>query len=417
MHAHIALGDYHFNNGENAKAKRYYVDAKKIQDKLDRIEPKERTRLLYRITWAAYRSADSRLVINSAFELLNPEKHYSNIKIKELITSDSIELLSHALFEKNDINLTERTLSRNSLKSVMSRVSLSLMQRYASVELDNEVSEIGQFTLNKDSLDATSPEVMWLTALSLKRQNLKEEYIAQLKNIVNIASEKSLWRIRNQSNIAAVKELEKVSKKATERLAKHFYKYAMTHNSPSAYRNSAEYFTILNSENDKSSKSLLKIANAYFLANDLNKAVETYDKIAHDPSADVGDSKLALYLKVVTLEKHWRLSITQQSKSETNKILRNLAQSTNQYANRYPNSDNQKELLKLLASTYQDNRDFAKALNVWDRILLSKPSKLTRASAIRGITLANIKIAPVDTIIEKTQNFIDLENWKNLPSH
>ena len=26
----------------------------------------------------------------------------------------------------------------------MSRVSLSLMQRYASVELDNEVSEIGQ---------------------------------------------------------------------------------------------------------------------------------------------------------------------------------------------------------------------------------------------------------------------------------
>ena len=69
------------------------------------------------------------------------------------------------------------------------------------------------------------------------------------------------------------------------------------------------------------------------------------------PSADVGDSKLALYLKVVTLEKHWRLSITQQS-SETNKILRNLAQSTNQYANRYPNSDNQ-ELLKLLASTYR----------------------------------------------------------------
>ena len=36
------------------------------------------------------------------------------------------------------------------------------------------------------------------------------------KNIVNIASEKSLWRIRNQSNIAAVKELEKVSKRATE---------------------------------------------------------------------------------------------------------------------------------------------------------------------------------------------------------
>ena len=50
---------------------------------------------------------------------------------------------------------------------------------------------------------------------------------------------------------------------------------------------------------------------------------KTYDKIAHDPSTDVGDSKLALS-KVVTLEKHWRLSITQQS-SETNKILRNLA--------------------------------------------------------------------------------------------
>ena len=56
----------------------------------------------------------------------------------------------------------------------------------------------------------------------------------------------------------------------------------------------------------------------------------------------------------------------------------------------------------------QDNGDFV--LNVWDKILLSKPSKLTRASAIRGITQQTLKIAPVDTIIEKTQNFIDLEN-------
>ena len=37
MYTHIALSDYHFNNGENAKAKRYYVDAKKIQDILDKL--------------------------------------------------------------------------------------------------------------------------------------------------------------------------------------------------------------------------------------------------------------------------------------------------------------------------------------------------------------------------------------------
>ena len=55
----------------------------------------------------------------------------------------------------------------------MSEVALSLMQKYAAVELNNEVSEIGQYTLNKNSLEASSPQIMWLTALSLKQENLE----------------------------------------------------------------------------------------------------------------------------------------------------------------------------------------------------------------------------------------------------
>ena len=38
-----------------------------------------------------------------------------------------------------------------------------------------------------------------------------------------------------------------------------------------------------------------------------------------------------------------------------------------------------------------------------------------RSTAIRGITLSNIKLASTDQVIEKTQNFLDLENWNQLP--
>ena len=56
----------------------------------------------------------------------------------------------------------------------MSRVSLSL-KRYASVELDNEVSEIGQFINETLRRHITRGHVA--NSLSLKRQNLKEEYV------------------------------------------------------------------------------------------------------------------------------------------------------------------------------------------------------------------------------------------------
>ena len=63
----------------------------------------------------------------------------------------------------------------------------------------------------------------------------------------------------------------------------------------------------------------------------------------------------------------------------------------------------------------ESNGDFEKASRVWDRILLSKPSQSLRSTAIRGITLSSIKLTSTDQVIEKTQNFLDLENWNELP--
>ena len=48
-------------------------------------------------------------------------------------------------------------------------------------------------------------------------------------------------KIRNKKNVKAQNELDELSAKATKLLANHYYKYAMTHNSPEAYRSSAQY--------------------------------------------------------------------------------------------------------------------------------------------------------------------------------
>ena len=66
---------------------------------------------MYRIAWAAYRNADVKLVIKLLlnFKLI---KHYTNIRVKNLITTDAVEILSNALFEQNDITFTEKHFHR-----------------------------------------------------------------------------------------------------------------------------------------------------------------------------------------------------------------------------------------------------------------------------------------------------------------
>ena len=128
VYANMALGDYYFNNGENIKAKNYYIKAQTIQNKGGIYRQRKKHRSYTGSLGHPIEVADTKLVIKTAFKLLDPEQHYSNTKIKKLITTDAVDLLSHALFEENDINLTETTLSKNSLKSKMSEVALSLIK-------------------------------------------------------------------------------------------------------------------------------------------------------------------------------------------------------------------------------------------------------------------------------------------------
>ena len=189
----------------------------------------------------------------------------------------------------------------------------------------------------------------------------------------------------------------------------------MTHNSPEAYRSSAQYYSISNSHEKENPTSNLKIANAYFLANDLDKAISKYKDIVEDTHSKARETKEAYYQLVVTYEKKWRMITSGEMSGKPTKTLNKLKTYTLGYSNKYPNSTNHKELLHLLANTYQDNQEFDKSMKIWNRILLSKPSVNLRSTAIRGIVLSNLKLSDNKTVVNKIEKLLDLEDWKTLP--
>ena len=158
---------------------------------------------------------------------------------------------------------------------------------------------------------------------STSKAKLKEEYIAQLRHGIDV-EQTSLWKIRNKKNVKAQNELDELSAKATKLLANHYYKYAMTHNSPEAYRSSAQYYSISNSHEKENPTSNLKIANAYFLANDLDKAISKYKDIVEDTHSKARETKEAYYQLVVTYEKKWRMITSGEMSGKPTKTLNKL---------------------------------------------------------------------------------------------
>ena len=76
-----------------------------------------------------------------------------------------------------------------------------------------------------------------------------------------------------------------------------------------------------------------KIANAYFLANDLDKAISKYKDIVEDTHSKARETKEAYYQLVATYEKKWRMITSGEMSGKPTKTLNKLKTYTLGYSN------------------------------------------------------------------------------------
>lgn len=425
VHAYIALGDIEFRKEQAKEAFNFYRQAIQRLEKLDFAEKDyEMLRLQYRLAWAAYRSAELSACIEAGIRLLQPSSVANSLSIQNKIEEDAADLIADALYEFNDPSYTNATLSRRILQNHAANISLKMLQRYLSAGIHREIIELGEFAMEKFPSALQTPEILSIVADAHNKSRNEDRYLAALERLSLMLPHNSLWRMRNQSHFERIQDMEKKALSATILLASHYYEKGMVNSSIPHFNTASSYFDMLlqfQPNHPDAESWRLKKAHCHYFAGDLAKADQLYSSLKDKHNIKTSTLEVAAYQQVMTRERQWRETFLQYPNSGQKQpdprviqALRELEESIEHFANRFPQLNRSVELLLVGASANRDMERFDQASKYWQRVLVSNPSPPQRAMAIRGLVMAKVMAGKPEEIIEITRRYLMLENWDSL---
>lgn len=425
-HGNLALGDQKFRQEVPAAALIYYKKALAILNQTD--VPKkdyEQLRVQYRIAWAAYRSANLKACIETAFSLLAPGRDAKKRDFYRKVENDAVELIGDALFEKNDIFYTKSSLKRREISPYATAVALRVMNQYVFHNMHERALEIGQVVLEDYPLAKDTPDFMMTMAEAYKKSGSDDQWLASLERVAILLPKDSLWRNRMKDQYEAVKHMESVAFGAAKTLAAWNYEKGLATGSVARFDNADTFYGILVKFSPNHADAMqwrIRQANCSFFAGRLPKADERYAYLKEKMKLTDSDLTVVAYQLALTREKIWNeslLKVSMQGKNETEapaENLKRLEASVEDYANRFPMDNKTVDLLLVAAGANRDSENLPRATQYWQRALVSDPTPGQRAIAIRGMVLTKVNHGTSRDVMDLAMRYLKLEDWSALGS-
>ena len=424
VHAHIAIGDSHFEKEKAALALSSFKKANTIIARIRSPEADyEKIRLNYRIAWAAYRTGDLQESLRASQNLLHPEADFKRISLQKHMTADACTLIGDSLFELSKVSDTKDFLQKDLLRPYASTIGLRLLTRLASNPTPDDTIELGEFMLERYPAAKETPEVATILAGTYRSTKQESKYIATLERLSLMLPRSSVWRVQHKNEPALLASMESKALNANELLAAKFYENGMTQGSQSAFETAKTYYDALLKFDPNHSNAEtweLRRAHSLYFANHFDDADKAYEAFKQRGNVQPENLEIAYYQQTLSREKVWRQSLAKFDESGTAPNassmakLNRLQDNITAFADRFPNRKHVVDLLLLAASANRDLKDFKVAEGFWNRALLSDPSAAQRTLAIRGLVESKVKAGKPEETLALTRNYLKLENFDQL---
>lgn len=420
VYTHLRLGDLSYNSSNFSTATDHYVKADVMANKILTQDPHMlKPKILYRISWAAYKQGMSELSLKSVLKLYR-EHHWGQGTLDvDATKEDATFLLSEALFTRNSIKFTENFINENI--PICSEVIAKFLARLASNDRHEKVTEVGEIFLKKIGLSRDSPAILSLLGQSYRHIGNRDKSDQHLERLALMLPQGSLWRASFSSDLKNTKKMEVLAEAAALNLAVTAYSSGLISENPRAFIKAEEMFKLLvdtRPTDRRVSEWKLKIAHSNFFAKKFESAYVKYKSTILESELSTDQLKIALYQSVVASENAWR-TLYDKVSSSTNDANKNIdvikscqrvEDSVNHYVERFPQESRSIDLLLIAASVNRDMDNFSAALGFWERVLLLQASTSQRALAIRGILYAKTKTSSSREVIESAFRLLKLEN-------
>ncbi|MDQ3235221.1 MAG: hypothetical protein M3Q07_25715, partial [Pseudobdellovibrionaceae bacterium] len=403
VHASLAVGDHHFAKEKPLEALKAYRKGQAVLQSLD-VKDKdiELLRFQYRIAWAAYRSAELEQCIATAVELLEPGHEFRNLRVKQKVESDAVELAGDALFEKDDMPAIRSTLQNKLIRGHAAAIGLRIMNRQMGLENKEKLLEIGPFLVDNYPKAKEMPEILMLLANVYKEQKQTDKHLATLERLSLLLPGNSLWRNHQQSEPQVIQGMEEKSLAATQLLAAQSYEQGMVQGSPASFKTALTYYdNLIRSKPQHAEAETWKLRRAHclYFSDQWVEADQAYQTFKNDRQVTPANLEVASYQQILAREKIWRQSLQKTASNRGTpgkdplviEKLRKLEQGIDDFADRFPGRPLTVDLLLLAASANRDLNNYGEAEKYWSRSLLSEPSPGQRTLAIRGLVQGRIK--------------------------
>ncbi len=431
--ANIAAGDHAFDDADSRGALKYYQRARVVVDALSKSPAMRRTamrarvKVLYRIGWAAYKSADLDQTVAAAEELLQPHIDVFGEQERRGIQKDAAELLGDALYETGNWKRAFKILAQPTLRLVGAQSGLRVLRRLGSEKRFDSMGELGEFLIAKFPNCAELPWIADHTANAYDQTGKMAKAMSVRAHLSDLLPRRSLWRAINRENIEAVAALDKLGAEASRKAAAYYYEDGIQSGGQASFKiASAIYETLLeeNGNDQNSNEWRLRIANSYYFQNNLAEARRRYAELKSEYSLDRRLLEITSYQDVLASERVWKASVEKASVAghkpvddqESMVALRQLGQSIDDFNSRFPGQKRSIELMLVGASACRDQGLLAEAQKYWQRVLVSSPSLPQRSLAIRGLVFAELALSPSSEVVSVVSKFLRLEDWKELGS-
>ncbi|MCX6126578.1 MAG: hypothetical protein NTV34_17740 [Proteobacteria bacterium] len=426
LHANLAAGDWEFEHANPELALKYYDKAKEL---LPAMSPDQKSidevRIYYRIGWAAYKATKHPRAIEAAKILLNPGISAKASRQREKIISDATDIIGFSLYEQDDIVKLKATIQSPVFSRYSGAIALAAMTRYQASAQHERVALIGAFAREQLGSVAEYPSILVLAANSNQALGRTIAKIEHLEKLAMLLPAGSLWRVKHSTNITLVKLMESRAAEAAQTAASFHYENGIASNSPRWFRQAAYFYDILIQDQSNSHNAIawrLRKANCLLYAGELQKANELLGEIIGSLKTTDDTLSVAMYQRAITLEKIWRHSLEIATKngkeivsdSEALKALTELEECVEEHGNKFPNQPRSVDLILVAASANRDHNRFKEAAKFWQRSLLSNPTDVQRAIAVRGLVFAQLRSGSSAEVISMVTKFLKLESSKTL---
>jgi hypothetical protein len=425
-HANITLGDFEFAASSPGPAVKYFQTAlRQLPDtNNDEIEY-ERARIAYRVMWAAFKSANISVAMQSARDVLTNRVMLKKISYTSQVNTDAVGIIADSLYQLNDQTEIKRVLLDRALIAHAGLIGLKTLQHFHTNSRDPDAIKVGELISQHNPLDANIPAILDLIANSYQRSGKINEQIRTLEKLALMMPKQSLWRSKNSANFENQLVADQKSEGAARIVAGHYYDQGMATGNRNDYEAAASYYRMLITERSNSPDLMrwqLKEAHCHYFTGDYTESDRLYTKISAELQADAETLEVAAYQLVMTRERAWRQTYAraaEQSKSPNSEqsvieTANALQKAIDQFADRFPDKSRTVDALLVAASINRDIQRYPEASRYWQRALVSKPTAPQRAVAIRGILYLALQSGNFKDAVNLSSQFLKLEDWRTL---